>query len=95
MERKLQSDIIKWLKGQGCYVIKHTVISGVPAGTPDLSFYKGSLYGFIEVKASQKSRYQPLQKENIARFDEWSFGRAVYPENWESTREELATLLSP
>jgi len=93
IEKKLQSEIIKYLKSKGCYVIKHNASPGVPVGCPDLSFYIEGFYGFIEVKASKTSRFQPLQKETIARLDGWSWGRVVYPGNWAEVKNELGEML--
>ena len=93
-ESQLQTEIIKWLKKQGCFVIKHSAVAGVPVGTPDLSFYKEGFYGFLEVKASKSSKFQPLQKETLQKLDDWSWAKAVHPDNWPEIREELATILA-
>lgn len=92
-ESKLQSEIIKYLKTKGCYVIKHNAGAGVPVGCPDLSFYCEGFYGFIEVKASKASKFQPLQKEAIVKLDGWSWCKAVYPENWADVKVELEQML--
>lgn len=92
-ESQLQSEIIKWLKINGCIVIKHSVKSGVPAGTADLSFYCEGFYGFIEVKSSAKAKVQPLQREFIEKMNEWSWAKFVYPENWEEVKAEIAGML--
>ena len=92
-ESQLQSNIIKHLKHKGCYVIKHQAGPGVPTGCPDLSFYKEGFYGFIEVKSSKTARFQPLQKETIAKLDNWSWCKVVYPENWQEIKEELEVML--
>ena len=94
MEGKLQSEIIKWLRHKGCYVIKHSVITGVPVGTPDISFYKEGFYGFIEVKSSKKARFQPLQKSAIDKLDGWSWCKVIYPENWPEMQSSLEKLLA-
>ena len=91
-ESKLQSEIIKWLKHQGCYVIKHSAIAGVPTGCPDLSAYYDGAVIFIEVKASPKAKFQPLQKETLAKLRDWfEFVYVVYPENWEEVKGILTT----
>lgn len=92
-ESIFQTKVIKWLKGQGCYVIKNSAVTGVPTGCPDVVFFKEGFYGFIEVKASQKAPFQPLQKETLAKLDEWSWAKAVYPENWDAMQKELVFLL--
>lgn len=93
IEAKLQSEIIKYLKSKGCYVIKHNAGPGVPAGCPDLSFYLEGMFGFIEVKASKASPYQPLQKEALAKLDEWSWAKRVDPSNWLEIKQELGGML--
>lgn len=93
IEKRLQSKIIKYLKSKGCYVIKNNAAPGVPVGCPDLSFYIEGFYGFIEVKASKTSKFQPLQKEAVAKLDSWSWAKVVYPENWEEIQQELEGIL--
>lgn len=93
VESSLQSDIIKWLRGQGCFVIKHNAGPGVPKGTPDLSFYCEGFYGFIEVKPSRKAPYQALQPERLKLLGEWSWSATVYPENWDQIRTELRAMI--
>jgi Holliday junction resolvase len=92
-ESKLQTTVIKWLRNQGFYVIKHNAGAGVPVGCPDLSFYIEGMYGFIEVKATSKSPYQALQKETIEKLDEWSYARIVHENNWQDIKKELETFL--
>ena len=93
VESNLQSDIIKWLRGKGCFVIKHNAGPGVPKGTPDLSFYREGFYGFIEVKPSQKAPYQALQPERLKLLGDWSWSATVYPENWDQIKLELGAML--
>lgn len=92
-ESAFQPKVIKWLKEQGCYVIKNSAVSGVPTGCPDIVFFKEGFYGFIECKRTKKSPFQPLQKETLAKLDAWSWAKAVYPENWEEIQKELALIL--
>ena len=91
-EKKLQSDIIKYLKSKGCFVMKCGG-AGVPVGTSDLFFCIEGFYGFIEVKASEKSSFQPLQPEFLAKMKKWSWAEAVYPENWSVIKSELEGIL--
>jgi Holliday junction resolvase len=92
-ESEFQPKVIKWLKEQGCYVIKNSAVSGVPTGCPDIVFFKEGFYGFLEVKRTAKSPFQPLQKETLAKLDNWSWAKAVYPENWSDIQKELAVIL--
>jgi Holliday junction resolvase len=92
-EAKLQSEIIKYLRHKGCYVIKHSAGPGVPAGCPDVSFYTEGFYGFVEVKAGKSASFQPLQKETVEKLDGWSWAKVVYPENWQDIKKELEGML--
>ena len=92
-ESKFQYQIIKWLKSQGCYVIKNSANPGVPQGCPDVVFFKEGFYGFIEVKPDRKARFQPLQEVTVEKLDNWSWAKIAYPDNWEALQKELAVLL--
>lgn len=93
-ESVFQHRIIVWLKEQGCYVIKNSAVSGVPVGCPDIFFCKGSFYGFIEAKPSEKAKLQPLQEITLDKLDAWNWAKVVYPENWLDIQKELVVLLS-
>jgi len=92
-EAKLQSEIIRWLRSKGCYVIKHNAGPGVPVGCADLSFYIEGCYGFIEVKANKRSSLRPLQEEFIKQMAEWSWAKVVSYENWPEVKQELEGML--
>lgn len=92
-ESVFQSKVIKWLKEQGCYVIKNSAVMGVPIGCPDVFFCKGKFYGFAEIKPSLKAKYQPLQKQTIQKLNEWSWCKMICPENWAEVQEELVLRL--
>lgn len=83
MEKKLQSEIIKFLRSHKIYVIKTTPGAGTPVGCPDIiGLYRGR-YLALEVKASAGAGFQPLQREtlNILSIDcKWAF--SVTPETW-------------
>jgi len=94
VEARLQAKIIKWLKSKGVVVIKLPAHPGVPSGIPDVLFLMdGGGWGFIEVKASAKSRFQPLQKQWITKLDSMYYARVCYPENWDEVRKELTDLI--
>lgn len=92
-ESNLEKKVVRFLKSKGCKVYKMAANPGVPKGTPDRLFLKEGLWGFLEIKASRTSKYQPLQKEQIAFLNNWSYAKAVYPENWDEIREELDQML--
>lgn|SRR5574343_808509 len=67
MESSLQSKIIKYLKENGCYVVK--VVTATRAGVPDiLACYNGMFIG-IEAKLNPKDITE-LQKYNIDKIKE-------------------------
>ena len=94
-ESNLQADIRKYLKGKGCYVIKTQpdARSGAPTGCPDIIFLLEGFWGVIEVKASPKAPYQPLQKETLEKLGAWSFARRVDPTTWPEVKKELEAIL--
>lgn len=80
-EKKLQALIIKFLESKGAYVLKND--STYRHGVPDLSFWHPDLCGFIEVKAHEKSSYQPLQLLTIKKLEDMGvFVRVIHNENW-------------
>ena len=92
-ESKLQTEISKWLRSRGCYVLVVQPTAGVPTGCPDIiALYSG---GFIalEVKQDEKSHFQPLQRETLAKLDEMQYARAVWFDNWELIKVELSSIL--
>jgi len=92
-EKQLQTEIIKYLKSKGCFVMKCSIMPGIPVGTADIFFCIDGFYGFIEAKKTAKSPFRPLQKEFLAKIDDWSWAKAVYPENWLEVRSELDGML--
>lgn len=93
-EKKLQADIIKFLKDRGAYVMKNDAT--YRQGVPDLSFWHPDLSGFIEVKAHEDSPYQPLQEPTIAKLDAMGiFVRVIYWENWAEWQVKFSQWLEP
>jgi Holliday junction resolvase len=93
MEAKVKQGLKKYLKSKGCFVATMQAGPGMPLGTPDLFFCYEGFYGFLEVKASKKAPFQPYQKETVEKFDDWSFARIVYPENYDEIIAELERIL--
>lgn len=93
VESTLQSDIVKYLRGKGCYVIKTKPGTGTPTGCPDIIFLLEGFWGALEVKASPKAPYQPLQKETLEKLGAWSFARRVDPISWLEVKQELEGIL--
>lgn len=94
-ESALQSEIRKYLKDKGCYIIKTRpdARGSVPTGCPDLFFFKEGFWGAIEVKASPKAPYQVLQKETLEKLNAWSWAKRVDPTTWPAIKAELELML--
>jgi len=92
-EAKLQSEIVKYLKAKGCYVIKTRPGAGIPLGCPDVIFLLEGFWGAIEVKAGSNAKYGPLQMETLLKLDDWSWARRVDPYSWLSIKAELENML--
>lgn len=92
-EATFQSSVTKWLRSQGCWVMKTRPGMGTPVGTADIFFCKEGFYGWIEAKASKTAPIRPGQREFIAKMAEWSWAKIAFPENWESVKKELLLLL--
>jgi len=93
IESKLQSDIRKYLRSKGCYVLVLNPRPGVPKGCSDIIFMLEGFWGAIEVKDSPTASWQTLQKETLEKFNDWSWGKRVDPTNWYETRAELEAML--
>lgn len=92
-EARTQKQLIKYLQKKGCYVIKTKPGVGTPTGCPDVFAFLEGWWGAFEVKSSAKARWQPLQKETLARLEDWSFARMVCPENIDAVIVELEAVL--
>lgn len=93
-EAKIQSTAIKWLKAKGCYVIKTGGGPGTPVGCPDvIALFDGGGWAALEFKASEKSKFQPLQKDTIYKLNNMWYSRVVTPDNWDTIRKELVEML--
>lgn len=92
-EADFQSKIVKWLRSKGCMVLKYQQNATTRAGIPDIIFLKEGFWGAIEVKKSKTSKFRPGQKEMVAKMNEMSWAKAVYPENFDETKKELETIL--
>ncbi len=80
-----EKDVERWLKKHGC-IVKRTEF-------PTFFFIKEGFWGAIECKATARSKFQPGQKEMVAKLDDWSWARVAYPNNWSKIKEELDEIL--
>jgi hypothetical protein len=93
IESSLQSKIRQYLRGKGCYVLVIRPQPGIPDGCSDIIFMIEGFWGALEVKKTPGSPYQPLQRETLQKFDEWSWARRVDPTTWPDIRHELEAML--
>lgn len=93
-EAQLQTKVVQWLKAKGLFVIKTNAAPGVPVGTPDvIGLIDGGGWVALEIKASAKSRKQPLQAVTVAKLDEMYYSKFVHPDNWSDVKKELERLI--
>lgn len=91
MEKKIQSEVVKWLKNRGAYVIKTRPGAGTPVGCPDIIFLYENVWGAIECKASAHAVFQPGQDYTLKTLCDLSkFVYVVHPENWPYVSEILS-----
>ena len=93
IESTLQSNIRKYLKGKGCYVLVIKPQPGIPDGCPDIIAFLEGMWLAIEVKAKPSSPYQSLQRETLEKLHNWSWAKRVDPDIWPSIKAELEMLL--
>lgn len=89
LESKFQANLIKKLKKQfaDCVVMKND--SSYIQGIPDLLVLYKNKWASLECKKSANAKHQPNQDYYVAKMDEMSFCRFIYPENEERVLDEL------
>lgn len=93
-EKNFQSEVASWLRKKRCFVIITTIMPGVPTGTPDIiALFPGGGWAALEIKPSARAKFRPLQEPTIAKLNDMFYSRAVYPENWEEIKAELAKII--
>lgn len=92
-EADFQSKVLKYLRSKGCIAYKMQQNATTRIATPDIMFIKEGFWGAIECKATARSKFQPGQKEMVAKLDDWSWARVAYPNNWSKIKEELDEIL--
>lgn len=93
IEAKFQREVASWLRKQGCEVFKMNPGAGIPSATEDLLFLKEGLWGFLECKKARNAKHRPGQDKTVARHNEMSYSRFVWPENWKEIQKELKEIL--
>lgn len=93
-EGKFQDEVAKWLRSQGCRVVKNDPLIGRQKGIPDILFLKEGMWGMLEIKASKTSAHQPGQDDWVKWCSENSYGAFVWPgDRWEKIKKELGEML--
>lgn len=85
MGSELEKKIISFLRKHGC-VVKRTDF-------PSILFLKEGFWGAIECKASARAKFQPGQKEMVAKLNDWSYATIAHPGNWDEIKKELDVIL--
>lgn len=93
MESQVQKRLIKFLKSKGCYIIKTKPGLGTPVGCPDVWAFLEGWWGAFECKATEKSPFQPLQKETLEKLDKWSTAMVVHSGNIDDVILQLEKML--
>lgn len=92
-EADFQSKVLKYLRSKGCIAYKMQQNATTRIATPDIMFIKEGFWGAIECKATARSKFQPGQKEMVAKLDSWSWARVAWPGNWDTIKKELDQIL--
>lgn len=94
-EGKFKTDFRKELKKLGAvFVLQYKQDSTTISGFPDtIAIFEGFTV-FIEFKAHKTAKFQPLQKEQIAKLDRANhFVYVVYPDNASEILNQIKELL--
>lgn len=88
-ENKFQSDLKKEIKKRfpGCIVTK--LDSSDIQGIPDLLILYKNKWAALEVKKDASASKRPNQEYYVARMNEMSFSKFIFPENKEDVLNEL------
>lgn len=89
LESKFQAQLIKDLKKifPGCIVLKND--PNYLQGIPDLTIFWHEMWATLEVKKEADAPHQPNQDYYVAKMNDMSFSRFIYPENKEEVLREL------
>lgn len=88
-ENKFQSDLKKEIKKRfpGCIITK--LDSSDIQGIPDLLVLYKNKWAALEVKKDASASKRPNQEYYVARMNEMSFSKFIFPENKEDVLNEL------
>jgi 3-hydroxymyristoyl/3-hydroxydecanoyl-(acyl carrier protein) dehydratase len=71
----------------GCVVLKND--PNYLQGIPDLTIFWNNRWATLEVKKEANAPHQPNQDYYVAKMDDMSFSRFIYPENKKEVLNEL------
>jgi Holliday junction resolvase len=86
-ESRFQREVIDRLERMGAFVLKND--AQYIQGIPDLVFFFGTKWGFLEVKRSRTEAFQPNQEYYIELLNGMSFASVIYPEAEEEVFDEI------
>lgn len=92
LESKFQAKLVRRIKDTfpGCIVMKTDPSQHL--GIPDLLILHKDKWASLECKRNGKAHKQGGQDRQVARMNEMSFSRFVFPENEEEVMNELREL---
>lgn len=87
LESKFQKDLIAELKTMfpSALIFKNETKQGLP----DLTILHENGWALLECKADADAPHQPNQDYYVAKADEMSFSRFIFPENKQEVLDEL------
>lgn len=93
LERDYQAKLIKKLRRMfpDCVILKND--PDYLQGVPDLVIFHGDRYAFLEVKASEDSKFQPNQEYYLRLLDSMSFASVIYPSVEQDVLDALSRAL--
>ena len=89
LERDFQRELIKELERRFPGAIVTKLDSSHIQGIPDLLILYKDRWATLECKRNKKATRQPNQRLYVAKMDDMSFSRFIYPENREEVLCEL------
>lgn len=94
-ESQFQASLIRELKKRldGCIILKND--ANYIQGIPDILILNGKRWAALEVKRSARASHRPNQDYWVARMNDMSFCKFIYPENKEVVLDEIQQALQP
>lgn len=89
LESGFQNKLITELKERfpGCVVMKND--ASYIQGVPDLTILYGDRWATLECKRSSNESHQPNQDYYVAKMNDMSYSRFIFPENKDEVLNEL------